>query len=97
MKFALIDRLSQPMLSAYIFAKYQQNVKFCSHCGGELTFSNISRTYLKCEACNKEVYPTNSPCVIFTVFAEEHLLVGKRYSNIFTAFSGFIDIAETAE
>ncbi len=80
---------------------FRQAQRFCGYCGGKmLTASEIS---LKCESCDREIWPQLSPAMVVLVTrnnGEEALLVHAanfKHADVHALVAGFVETGETLE
>ncbi|MEL1265468.1 NAD(+) diphosphatase [Pseudoxanthomonas putridarboris] len=78
---------------------WQSSTKFCSACGGDITFRRAG--YIAhCTRCGKDHYPRVDPAVIVAVSDGERLLLGRQASwpaRRYSVIAGFVEPGETLE
>jgi len=79
---------------------FEQQYRFCHHCGGQLHRCETETLAKQCNRCDAVHYPRIDPCVIVAVakgqqilLASPHRLQGKLYSVV----AGFVEPGETLE
>ena len=78
---------------------WQSSTRFCSACGGDITFRRAGYT-AHCTQCGKDHYPRVDPAVIVAVSDGERLLLGRQASwpaRRYSVVAGFVEPGETLE
>jgi len=78
---------------------WQSSTRFCSVCGGDITFRRAGYT-AHCTQCGKDHYPRVDPAVIVAVSDGERLLLGRQASwppRRYSVVAGFVEPGETLE
>lgn len=78
---------------------WQLSTRFCSACGGDITFRRAGYT-AHCTQCGKDHYPRVDPAVIVAVSDGERLLLGRQASwppRRYSVVAGFVEPGETLE
>lgn len=78
---------------------WRLSARFCSYCGGPLIDHKYD-TARQCSLCEREYYPTLSPCIIVLVKKEGKMLLARhlqRNSNVYTCLAGYMEPGETIE
>ena len=78
---------------------WQSSTRFCSACGGDITFRRAGYT-AHCAQCGKDHYPRVDPAVIVAVSDGERLLLGRQASwpaRRYSVVAGFVEPGETLE
>ncbi|MBQ9419619.1 MAG: NAD(+) diphosphatase [Synergistaceae bacterium] len=84
---------------AWQFRNWFRDVKFCSHCGGELHPSKNDYGRI-CEKCETVFYAPLSPAVITAIEYEGRLLLAHNrnwYNNRVSVIAGFVEPGENLE
>jgi NAD+ diphosphatase len=79
--------------------EWHKNHQFCGACG-QPTTASLDDHALQCVACNINLYPRISPCVIVVVTDGERCLLGRQASwpeGRFSTLAGFLEAGESAE
>lgn len=85
--------------NAWQFAVWFRDVKFCSHCGGELLTSDKDFGRV-CKTCGAVFYAPISPAVIVAVEREGKLLLAHNTAwpdNRYSVIAGFVEPGESLE
>jgi NAD+ diphosphatase len=91
-EFSLASRAVQML-------EWQKNHQFCGACG-QPTVDAVEDHALQCVACNINLYPRISPCIIVVVVDGERCLLGRQANwpeGRFSALAGFLEAGESAE
>ena len=78
---------------------WQSSTRFCSACGGDITFRRAGYT-AHCTQCGKDHYPRVDPAVIVAVSDGERLLLGRQAAwppRRYSVVAGFVEPGETLE
>ncbi len=78
---------------------WQTSTRFCSACGGAITFRRAGYT-AHCTQCGRDHYPRVDPAVIVAVTDGERLLLGRQASwpaRRYSVVAGFVEPGETLE
>ena len=78
---------------------WQSSTRFCSVCGGDITFRRAGYT-AHCTQCGKDHYPRVDPAVIVAVSDGQRLLLGRQASwppRRYSVVAGFVEPGETLE
>lgn len=73
--------------------------KFCSVCGGKMT-EDKGFTALRCENCDRILFPRIEPCIICLVKKDDKVLLARNVNSkngMFGCIAGFIEAGESAE
>lgn len=96
---------SWPAFESGVFAMarallhWQSSTRFCSACGGDITFRRAGYT-AHCTQCGKDHYPRVDPAVIVAVSDGDRLLLGRQASwpaRRYSVVAGFVEPGETLE
>ena len=86
--------------TAYHFADWYRNNRYCGRCGKENLLATNERM-IYCEKCHTFIYPRINPAVIVAVIDRENdsVIVTKRTptSTGYALISGFCEVGETVE
>ncbi len=78
---------------------WQSSTRFCSACGGDITFLRAGYT-AHCTQCGRDHYPRVDPAVIVAVSDGARLLLGRQASwppRRYSVLAGFVEPGETLE
>jgi NAD+ diphosphatase len=96
---------SWPAFESGVFAMarallhWQSSTRFCSACGGDITFRRAGYT-AHCTQCGKDHYPRVDPAVIVAVSDGDRLLLGRQASwpaRRYSVVAGFVEPGEALE
>jgi NAD+ diphosphatase len=95
----LDDRLSTLAGLAHQLLHWEEQSRFCSHCGNRL--APIPGTWGKrCEKCSTEHFPHIHPCIIVLVRRDNEFLLARNVNwppDRFSLVAGFLDFGESLE
>ena len=82
-------------------SNFRRAHRFCGYCGGHM--AEASEISLKCEVCDREIWPQLSPAMVVLVTrrrGEEALLVHAanfKYPDVHALVAGFVETGESLE
>lgn len=79
--------------------EYYTTHKFCNTCGKD-TVRQEQTKFIKCNSCNKEIYPHIAPCVIVRIHRANEILMARGVGfppNVWGLIAGFVEIGESLE
>lgn len=98
--FALNDNnLSSLTSHALALLNWRSQTRFCSQCGSPLS-DHKAETARYCTICNKNIYPSISPCIIVKITNGEKILLARhtqRNTDVYTCLAGYVEPGETLE
>lgn len=95
------DKRWQQAASAQELANFHSAHRFCGYCGGKMR--EVTEISLRCEACNREIWPQLSPAMVVLVTrngGEEALLVHAanfKNADVHALVAGFVETGESLE
>ena len=78
---------------------WRAQTRFCPKCGTPLS-DHKSETARYCLNCNKNHYPTISPCIIVRISDADKILLARhtqRNTDVYTCLAGYVEPGETLE
>lgn len=91
--------LIEQIIYAEQLLHYQDNQRFCSHCGTKLVICSGQR-WLYCMTCQREIYPTINPSMIVRVTRGDEILLAQANHfapNQWSVLAGFCEVGESLE
>ena len=93
------SEVQQQILRAFHWVNWEQQSRYCGHCGAPLQTTAIS-VEKKCASCLKSHFPRFSPAVMVLVQKGPELLLARSphfKQGFYSAIAGFLEVGETAE
>jgi len=85
------------ILVALQWLNWQAKQRYCHYCAQPLTLTP-HQMYKVCSGCRHIIYPNLPTAVLILVYRQHQiLLVQRHHTDYYSAISGFVDVAETAE
>lgn len=84
---------------ALALLNWRSQTRFCSQCGTPLT-DHKAETARYCTNCNKNIYPSISPCIIVKITNGDKILLARhaqRNTDVYTCLAGYVEPGETLE
>ena len=79
--------------------KWRNQTRFCSCCGSPLIDHKVENARY-CYNCDKNLYPTISPCIIVKITKNDKILLARhahRNTDVYTCLAGYVEPGETLE
>jgi NAD+ diphosphatase len=84
---------------AHALLNWRAQTRFCSKCGSPLA-DHRSENARYCFNCDRNVYPSISPCIIVRITNGDKILLARhtqRNTDVYTCLAGYIEPGETLE
>ena len=97
--FASDKNLTSCVSHGIALLKWRNQTRFCSCCGSPLMDHKVENARY-CYNCNKNVYPSISPCIIVKITKGDKILLARhahRNTDVYTCLAGYVEPGETLE